>query len=356
VDFGSMSEVAEPVAPRAVTPPPAVTPPVAEPSVPARVPVKREAPATIPPTQGGALRWVGVAAVAVVIVGVGWALKPAGTAPSPSPTPARRANVAVTRPPPATEPPIDTSHPVAPTPLPEPAWAAPGCPAGTVRIAGGTLASGGSASGTVGSFCLDRTEVRVADFRAQASGLRPTASVNFEGVTAEMHQRYDRYCTLRAGMSDAENLPVNCIDWDLARQYCERRGARLPTGAEWEFAARGPEGRTWPWGQEVPDATRLNACGTGECPSGAMYAGSDGFAMPAAVGSFAAGATPVTGLQDLAGNVAEWVSDEDNTQRKVRGGGFRTTDRALAQGAAVDGYAASDRRPDVGFRCAVGLP
>lgn len=90
-----------------------------------------------------------------------------------------------------------------------------------------------------------------------------------------------------------ERHPVNEVTWNGARRYCAWRGARLPTEAEWEAAARGGEGRAYPWGNQPPSAER------------AVYARRSN--ETGAVGERAAGATP-QGVHDLAGNVAEWTS------------------------------------------------
>jgi len=86
--------------------------------------------------------------------------------------------------------------------------------------------------------------------------------------------------------------PVACVNWFEAEAYSAWRGGRLPTDAEWEFAARGPDSRIYPWGDEW-DASRANVVD------------SEG---TTAVGLFPGGVSWV-GAHDMAGNVMEWVSD-----------------------------------------------
>jgi formylglycine-generating enzyme required for sulfatase activity len=91
------------------------------------------------------------------------------------------------------------------------------------------------------------------------------------------------------------NRPVVNVTWYEAAAWCAWAGGRLPTEAEWERASRGPEGRKYPWGNEKPDPERANYDKT-----------NINHATP--VGLFPRGMTP-DGIDDLAGNVYEWVAD-----------------------------------------------
>jgi formylglycine-generating enzyme required for sulfatase activity len=148
------------------------------------------------------------------------------------------------------------------------------------------------------------------------------------------------------------NRPVVSVSWEDAAGYCGWAGVRLPTEAERERAARGEEGRPYPWGSEEPNGERANYDETGI-----------GAATP--VGLFGKGATP-EGIYDLAGNVWEWVSDwygdypkgeqrnptgpKEGTRRVVRGGAWYNFATSLR--AALRGTSAPGARNDVtGFRC-----
>ena len=131
---------------------------------------------------------------------------------------------------------------------------------------------------TLDEFWIKQTEVTNAEYSrcVEAGACTPT----------DFYRLHD---------SRFANHPVVNINWQQANDYATWAGGRLPTEAEWEKACRGTDQRLYPWGNETPDATRLN------------YAGS-GIGDTTEVGSYPAGASPY-GALDMAGNVWEWVGD-----------------------------------------------
>ncbi|MEZ4384272.1 MAG: SUMF1/EgtB/PvdO family nonheme iron enzyme [Nannocystaceae bacterium] len=221
-------------------------------------------------------------------------------------------------------------------PDPEPAAAPDPCPAGMIYHPAATLEIGSRDpspalatarppfAAEVSSFCLDRTEVTVAAYgECVAAGQCDAAHAESAWPQGQTPKRdweqaqaaYGELCN--AGAEDRDGHPINCVTWYQAAHYCSSLGKRLPYEVEWELAARGPEGRAYPWGGDRPGRYRLNACGD-ECrrwrsahalaDEEVMYEADDGWPGTAPVGSFHAGQT-AREVQDLAGNVFEWTAD-----------------------------------------------
>ncbi|MBI5527849.1 MAG: SUMF1/EgtB/PvdO family nonheme iron enzyme [Deltaproteobacteria bacterium] len=199
---------------------------------------------------------------------------------------------------------------------------------------------------TLSTFAIDKYEVKTGDYISCVDNGVCTAA----GTT--------NLCNF--GVAGNENYPINCVNWTQADTYCRWVGARLPTEAEWEKAARGTDGRKYPWGSTPLDCEhaviRVNGCGApGTAP----------------VGSKPKGGSPY-GVEDMVGNVLEWVNDwyDENYYQNSpvqdptgpasgqyivgRGGGYSTL--------TTDGLRASTRAfaakyvgyTSHGFRCAKG--
>jgi len=200
---------------------------------------------------------------------------------------------------------------------------------------------------TVPSFEISHTEVTVSQY---------TACVD-DGVCSEP-TNVDPLCNYN---SERLDHPINCVTWQMAATYCQWLGARLPSEAEWEFAARnGGEDIAYPWGSSPEPG----------CDHAVMWVDSAGCgtggSMP--VGSMPDGATPGSGLVDMAGNVEEWVQDwhhedyigaptdgsaweDGGSLRVVRGGGYLSQAQGLRT-RSRGGYSPSTHSSPVGFRCA----
>ncbi|MBT3922426.1 MAG: SUMF1/EgtB/PvdO family nonheme iron enzyme [Nitrospina sp.] len=175
-------------------------------------------------------------------------------------------------------------------------------------------------------------------------------------------------------MFKGADRPAEMVTWDEADDYCKKSDKRLPTEAEWEFAARGGTNTEYYWGNNF-DASKANFCDSACILNIRNKNLSDGFPNTAPVGSFPA--NPF-GLHDMAGNVNEWVSDwfeiryyrnspKDNpqgpirtnpskrkgggTQKIYRGGAWRS-DANSQRSAWRKGFETDYRLEGTGFRCA----
>ncbi|MBA3548600.1 MAG: SUMF1/EgtB/PvdO family nonheme iron enzyme, partial [Nannocystis sp.] len=267
------------------------------------------------------------------------------------------------------------------------------CPEGMVLVAGGkffmgsdnvdnkALASARPAHQVeVADFCMDLREVTVAEHEACSSkgeckrafrdSLWPQGSA-VRKAWEDARAAYSPLCN--TGQAGREHHPINCVTWEQAAAYCEKAGKRLPGEAEWEFAARGSDGRAYPWGDEAPGPKQLNGCGH-ECAAWRaaaglpevplLYASDDGHPGTAPVGSFPGGKTQA-GLLDMVGNVFEWTADDFQPypgappgppapagMKVIRGGAFNSSQAEHAEPALRFPQDATAHVHAVGFRCA----
>ena len=217
-----------------------------------------------------------------------------------------------------------------------------------VKVPGGTFQMGSTdgdddekpiTAVTVAPFELDLTEVTVAAYaRCVTAG---KCSAPDTGM----------YCNWKKPGNEAH--PINCVDWKQANDVCAFAGKRLPSEEEWELAARGTDGRRFPWKDGDPadqlcwngdgnDRGRGNRQGT--CP----------------VASYPGGASPF-GALDMAGNVWEWTSspycpytrrDCGADKRVIRGGGWNNLVPAYVRAQDRTKEAPGSRPDNLGVRCA----
>jgi formylglycine-generating enzyme required for sulfatase activity len=159
---------------------------------------------------------------------------------------------------------------------------------------------------SVDSFWMDRTEITNRQFAAflnQMSNRREGGMLWLDEEHGQIEQIDGTYQP-RSGYGDH---PVVEVTWYGASAYCRWVGGRLPTEAEWEYAARGEERPLFPWGDQF-DGERLNCCDVNCELEWADKVIDDGYSQTAPVGSYPEGES-WSGMQDMAGNVYEWVSD-----------------------------------------------
>lgn len=289
---------------------------------------------------------------------------------------------------------LDPGPPIDRQMLPQSAPLSAAAQQSMIAIAGGTYGMGSDQGRdsarpyhtvTLAPFAIDRTEVTNGQFAEFLNALELDVVEDFAVTTAErrhfaedtwpelLEERHRRGMYPIIGLDDNEarievrdgrfvaaegygDHPAAEVTWRGARDYCLWRGARLPTEAEWEATARGPEARIYPWGNQEPSDERV-------------YAGFDS-GETAPVGSRPAGATP-EGVLDLSGSLAEWTSSlywpypyvavdgrEDQRhagERVTRGGDYRfDTEPDRLTGFFRDGFSRAPERGhrQIGFRCA----
>jgi formylglycine-generating enzyme required for sulfatase activity len=205
-------------------------------------------------------------------------------------------------------------------------------------------------------FWMDQFEVTHKDYAlcVDAGTCDPPAEEDINGFSY-------------AFAAEIQDAPVVNVSWADATHYCGWAGKRLPTEAEWEYAAHGPAAGIYPWGDDTDLAGRAWYCDNcifdWENP-----AAGDEFSRPVSIGSFPEGASPF-GIQDMAGNVWEWVFDRYSSDtyspgrvnpsgpvtggfKVIRGGGWTTSDPAHLRTTYRGAHGPLTAWIDTGFRCA----
>lgn len=220
----------------------------------------------------------------------------------------------------------------------EPAFADDACPAGMRPVRGGEFWMG-SPRRKGASEERPRHQTRVADFCMDAKEV--TAGEYAKCVEAGRCS-VPRGSQFTCNYERRQEHPINCVDWNQARDYCASLGARLPTELEWEYAARGgSKYSTYSWGDESPDGRACwkssHSCEAGSFPAGAF------------------------GLYDMTGNVWEWTNDwfadypwpKATGQNKVfRGGGWSRRFEKWMRATLRNRTGATSWGSHLGFRCA----
>jgi formylglycine-generating enzyme required for sulfatase activity len=206
------------------------------------------------------------------------------------------------------------------------------------------------------TFDLDATEVTNADYARWLTSRPEMWTVTSKGIVrtrqepgvplALVSEACGEGLALAGGRviasPDKAAWPVVCVTWHGASEYCRAQHKRLPLEAEWELAAKGGEGRAFPWGSELPRQ------------DGVAFDLRDGAtAHPQDVGTAAQDVSP-EGVRDLGGNAAEWVEDGRGAidQGTIRGGSWASRGPCHVLGSGCKQIARDTWGPDVGFRCA----
>jgi formylglycine-generating enzyme required for sulfatase activity len=158
-------------------------------------------------------------------------------------------------------------------------------------------------------------------------------------VEATGHRRPEHWKS-RTPPAELHDHPIVYVSWHDAVAYAEWAGERLPTEEEWEKAARGTDGRKYPWGDEEPTPDLCN------------FGKNEGGTTP--VGNYSPQGDSPCGCADMAGNVWEWAGGDYDDKNKVLRGGSWGLDPGFLRSASRDGPRPVVRGGSGGFRCARG--
>ncbi len=171
--------------------------------------------------------------------------------------------------------------------------------------------NGGSVD--LAAFWIDRTEVTNVEFAqfvtatGYLTGAERTGYSEVNGITTPVYGADWRHPQGPGSSIDLlGDHPVVQVDWFAAAAYCQWASGSLPTEAQWEKAARGADGRLFPWGNDMPDGAFLNAADVNLPEDWSSTSQNDGYRYTAPVGSYPEGSSPY-GALDMAGNVWEWT-------------------------------------------------
>jgi serine/threonine-protein kinase len=189
-------------------------------------------------------------------------------------------------------------------------------------------------------YLLDPREASVADFAEFAKQHDYHTTAEVRGYSYHRYVKVAGFSwrnPLGDGPPADDHFPVVHVSWNDAVGYCQAVGGRLPTEAEWEYAARGDARRVFPWGDSwLPDAAHWGREDV------------DGLAR---VDGYDRGVTP-EGRRHLAGNIAEWTATEAGEERVIRGGSWLERNPAKLRAAARMSESPDYSSSEVGFRCA----